>query len=210
MKRSSCLPASGFLQSTYYVQALRRVLQLQSSSGESGHPSKTEQPWSNKSVRRVQGYRAVRPQWPEAGLKDGLGSYVRARRAMSLVAGSSLQTQDHQLHIQVPGDPLCRWGRLTTHPYIQGQLSPSICWGDSHIRTCLEGDLVWHHGAFSRQPPEPSWCLMTFLGGCQAVPSPPFPVPVRHPLESITAEATPCIPQPSPWPLLKRGLHHGT
>lgn len=32
------------------------------------------------------------------------------------------------------------------------------------------------------------------LGGCQAAPGTPFPVPVRPTPESVTAEATPCTP----------------
>lgn len=56
----------------------------------------------------------------------------------------------------------------------------------------------------------PSWYLMIFLGGCQAVPSLPFPVPVGHLLENNTAEATPVHSPLSPRPLLRRGLRHGT
>lgn len=67
----------------------------------------------------------------------------------------------------------------------------------------------WHHGAFSRASPGTFLVSDDFLGGHQAVPSPHFHVPVRHPLENITAEATHLGPPPSSCPLFGRGLHLG-
>lgn len=55
----------------------------------------------------------------------------------------------------------------------------------------LEGDLLWHHGAFSGESLDTFLVSEDFLGGSKAGPNLPFPVPVRHPQERISLQS-PC------------------